>query len=390
MTDRCAATGNSPPGLERYRVIFQRARDIILFIDSASGRILEANAAALRAYGYSHDELLSLTIYDLRAPDTRGAIAGQMARAASEGILFESTHMRRDGSTFPVEISSQWAPWDGQSALLSIIRDITERKRAEAEHERLLEAERQAREQAEAALHLREQFLSVAAHELKTPLTSLKGYAELTMQRIERHGLGNPQQIYRALQVIDRQVDRLTNLVAQLLDISRIETGELRPERSVVDLVALTQNVLETMQTGTTRHTLSLHAPPSLLASVDPLRIEEVLYNLIDNAIRYSPQGGPVEITLSTPEPDTVSIAVRDYGIGVPPEQRERLFTRFFQASQRPAGGLGLGLYISRRIVELHGGRIWAEFPADGGSRFVVALPRGLDAAPPSGASEQT
>jgi two-component system sensor histidine kinase VicK len=171
-------------------------------------------------------------------------------------------------------------------------------------------------------------------------------------------------------------VDKLSTLVAQLLDISRIESGELELERRTVDLVPLVRGMIESMQAGATRHTLSLHAPEAVEVLVDPLRLEEVLYNLLDNAIRYSPRGGPVEVELSTPDPKTVRLVVRDHGIGVPPEQRERLFTRFFQAARRPAGGLGLGLYISRRIVELHGGRIWAEFPEDGGSRFVVEVPR--------------
>lgn len=488
--------------LARYQTVFEHARDIILFVEPGSGRILEANEAATRSYGYSHEELLRLTIYDLRAPETAQQIPGQMALAASTGVLFETVHRRKDGSTFPVEVSSVAAPWDGGFALLSIVRDITRRKgmeealkqresefhrvlenlpdiitrfdrelrytfvspnverisgsppdvyigktpretglfdeetlrrsefysqrafetgqvqtfehpvtvaqgtfyysvrvipefdergqvvsllnisedvtgrkRAELERERLLESERRAREQAEAALRLRDQFLSVAAHELKTPLTSLRGQAELTMRRIEREGVADPQRVHRALEVIDRQVDRLSNLVAQLLDFSRMEAGELELDRRRVDLVLLVREVVESMRVASSRHTLAVRAPPALLAFVDPLRLKEVLYNLVDNAIRYSPQGGPVEVEVTVPAPGRVRIAVRDYGIGVPPEQREQLFTRFFQAAPRPTGGLGLGLYISRRIVELHGGRIWAEFPEGGGSRFVIELP---------------
>lgn len=244
------------------------------------------------------------------------------------------------------------------------------------ERGRLLEAERRAREQAEAALRLRDEFLSVAAHELKTPLTNLRGHAELTMKRIAEGRIQDVRQVHEALQVIDRQVDRLSNLVQQLLDISRIEAGELALDLRPTDLVPLTRSVVQAMQAGATRHTLLLQAPEELPAFVDPQRLQEVLYNLLDNAIRYSPQGGPVEVDLSPIDSHAVRIAVRDHGIGVPPEQRQRLFTRFFQAAQRPAGGLGLGLYVSLRIVELHGGRIWAEFPEDGGSRFVVELPR--------------
>ena len=124
---------------------------------------------------------------------------------------------------------------------------------------------------------------------------------------------------------------------------------------------------------------MSVHAHASVKTLVDPLRLEQVLMNLIDNAIRYSPEGGSIEIEVAQPAPDRVRLAVRDHGIGIPPEKRAHIFDRFYQAH---AGthlvGLGLGLYISRQIVELHGGRIEAEFPPDGGTRFVVSLPTGL------------
>jgi len=275
------------------------------------------------------------------------------------------------------EVERQQA-MEERSRLLRELKQANERLFHAGIRERELteEAERRAAE-AEQALRLREEFLSVAAHELKTPLTSLKGHAELAMRRLERQDMRDPDQLRHTLEVIDRQVDRLANLVAQLLDISRLESGELRPGRREIDLVPLTRRIVQAMQSGTARHTVTLSAPESLKARVDPLRIEEVLYNLLDNAIRYSPKGGPVQVELGAPEKGLVRIAVRDHGIGVPPAQREHLFDRFFQASRRPAGGLGLGLYVARRIVELHGGQIWAEFPEDGGSRFVVTLPAG-------------
>jgi two-component system, OmpR family, phosphate regulon sensor histidine kinase PhoR len=263
-------------------------------------------------------------------------------------------------------------------AVLSLT-DVTALHDLQAEREQLLAAERRARENAEAALRLRDQFLSVAAHELKTPITNLRGYAELTLRRIHSSRITDPQEIQRAFETIDRQAERLSILANQMLDVSRLETGELHLKCQATDLVSLARRVVEAMQVGAARHMLALHAPPSLPANVDAARLEQVLYNLVDNAIRYSPQGGPVEVEVSAPDPDTVRVAVRDYGIGIPPEQRARLFTRFFKAgTRRPTGGLGLGLYYSQQIVELHGGRITAEFPEDGGSRFIVTLPRDL------------
>jgi signal transduction histidine kinase len=122
-----------------------------------------------------------------------------------------------------------------------------------------------------------------------------------------------------------------------------------------------------------------LHSPAAVRIYADPLRIEQVLTNLLDNAIKFSPQGGPVDVEVGSPDPGTARLAVRDRGIGIPPEHRGQLFERFYQAEAAGtyAAGMGLGLYISRQIVELHGGCITAEFPHDGGTRFVVTLPTG-------------
>jgi signal transduction histidine kinase len=123
-------------------------------------------------------------------------------------------------------------------------------------------------------------------------------------------------------------------------------------------------------------HTITLAAPPSLEAEVDPLRLEQVLTNLLENAIKYSPEGGPIEVAVSRSADEALEIAVRDHGLGIPPEKRARIFERFYQAhGDGHRSGLGLGLYISCEIVELHGGGITVEFPPDGGSRFIVRLP---------------
>ena len=130
----------------------------------------------------------------------------------------------------------------------------------------------------------------------------------------------------------------------------------------------------------TDRHPIVLETPASLQAWIDPLRLEQVLANLLDNAIKHSPDGEPIVVTLCEPQPGTLELAVSDRGIGIPIEARDRIFERFFQARPEDATqGLGLGLYVSRQIVELHGGEIRAEFPADGGTRFVVTLPTGIE-----------
>jgi PAS domain S-box-containing protein len=234
-------------------------------------------------------------------------------------------------------------------------------------------------EDARAAL---DEFLSVAAHELKTPVTSIRGFAQTILDRYQSGGTIEPERLGRALQVIDQQAGKLSRLVAQLLDTSRVEAGKLALERQWVDLVPLVEEVAAEAHLNAPKHALTLEIPPEAVAFIDVLRVEQVLRNLLDNAIRYSPNGGSIELTVTGGD-DDVMMTVRDHGIGIPSEHLSRVFDRFYRAHQGGnVAGLGLGLYISREIVQRHGGRIEVESPPDGGTRFVVHLPlarRGSD-----------
>jgi signal transduction histidine kinase len=265
---------------------------------------------------------------------------------------------------------------DRRRAVAALQQQAAERNRAEREREELLVREREARRAAEEALRLREEFLSIAAHELRTPLTSLNGYAQMAARQLEREGRLEQPRAERMLGAIAGQAERLSRLVAKLLDVSRLEGGSLTLERRPVDLVGLAAGCVDAAQACTDRHRVTLQAPSTLEAEADPLRLEQVLTNLLDNAIKYSPEGGPIQVVLARARDGWVELAVRDWGLGIPPRRRGRIFERFYQAhGDGHRSGLGLGLYVSRRIAELHGGAIRAEFPHDGGTRFVVSLP---------------
>jgi signal transduction histidine kinase len=233
--------------------------------------------------------------------------------------------------------------------------------------------------EARAAIGTRDEFLSVAAHELKTPMTSLRGYAQLLGREFDTGQVANPERARRAAMTIQVQSDKLARLVAQLLDMSRIQSGRLAIERRDTDLSALAREIVETARNQLKQHTLTARLPTDLWVRIDPLRIEQVLTNLIDNAIKYSPEGGQIDLALSSAG-DHVKLTIRDHGVGVPLEHRQHIFDRFYQAHAGGAltsmAGMGLGLYISRQIVELHGGSIDAEFADEGGTTFVVLLPR--------------
>src|SRR5919202_762800 len=230
-------------------------------------------------------------------------------------------------------------------------------------------------EQAQQALTVRNEFLSVAAHELKTPVTSLRGYAQVLIRHFEQGKPLDEDVLQRALHTVDYQ------------------SGKLVLDKMRVELVALVRGLVEAARLAQGMHTLVLRAPAELFAYVDALRFEQVVVNLLDNAVKYSPAGTQIDVELAAADRGTVRLSVRDRGIGIPPDRRHRIFDRFYQAHGQdalagPSTGIGLGLYITRQIVELHGGHIAAEFPTDGGTRFVVALPSGLGEGPASGLGE--
>ena len=225
--------------------------------------------------------------------------------------------------------------------------------------------------EAESAVRMRDEFLSVAAHELKTPLTAAKTAAQL-LGRSFRGSTLTPTQA-RALETVDKQIGKLARLASQLLDTVRLESKQLPLDTGAIDLVQIVRDAAEQAQATTERHTFTLDTPKKLIIRGDAMRLEQVLTNLFDNAMKFSPDGGPIETTVKE-APTTATITVRDHGIGVARDDQAKLFDQFYQAHPNRSG-LGLGLYISRHIVERHGGTMYAEQPQGAGTRFVISLP---------------
>ena len=221
-------------------------------------------------------------------------------------------------------------------------------------------------------------FISLAAHELRSPLTSVKGYAQLLIRSARKDPKYPPSQL-RALQAIEQQASRMSDMVAELLEAARIQRNAFELHTRPGDLVALVRHAVETRRASDDQHPIVLNAPEGVLAGqFDAAHVEQVMRDLLDNAFRYSPEGGHVAVTVSQVG-DAGRVCVHDQGLGVPVEERDHIFEAFYRgpsARYRNLSGLGLGLFVSRAIVEQMGGRIWlAASEPSGGSEFCFEVP---------------
>lgn len=383
-TDRSAASASSRDALrqseQRFHLLVDSVQDYAIFMLDPEGHVVSWNEGAWRIKQYSAAEILGQHFSVFYTPqDREHGVPQRGLRIAAEAGRFEAEgwRVRKDGSLFWANVViTALRDADGQLVGFGkVTRDLTERRKAEEARAHLWE-EQAARAVAEQTLTEREEFLAVAAHELRTPITSLTGFAQLVLRQLDRPGTLEVARLRQSVQVVDRQATKVARLIDQLLDVSRLQIGKVVLEREDADLVALVEEAVQTAQMRTSQHALTVQAPAALPAFVDPIRLEQVFTNLLNNAIKYSPDGGAIAVEVLRPTPAVAQVAVRDHGLGIPPEQRARIFERFYQAhAQRHLSGLGLGLYLSQEIVTLHGGRVTVEFPSDGGTRFIVSLP---------------
>jgi signal transduction histidine kinase len=220
----------------------------------------------------------------------------------------------------------------------------------------------------------KDEFMSMASHELKTPLTSLQGYTQLLKMRLDKQGV---PELVEWLNKMEKQITRLTHLITDLLDVSKIQAGQLAYDKEPIDIDALLNDIADTMQHISATHTITIHGAAHTSIVGDSDRLGQVFTNLISNAVKYSPQATNVDISIVATL-DTVTVSIRDYGIGIPPEQQQKIFERFYRVSDvhdKTFPGLGMGLYICSEIVKRHGGRLWVESAKGEGSTFFVALP---------------
>ena len=356
--------------------LFWRVLEAVVAAELASERVVLWNPAAERLFGYGAGEAVGMRLEELVPERLRGAHRAGVARyrATARGRVVDADAavelpaLRKDGAEFPVELTlaSAEAVGGGGRYLVAMIRDVGERKRAEEEHARLAQ-EQAARSEAEVALKLMDEFVALAAHELKTPATVLRLTAQMALRRLRGPGGLTPEEARAALETIDDHAARLGISAAQLLDAARLQAGTLRLDRVDVDAAEVVRCAVRRLAPGDRRR-VAVDAPGPAPAAADPERLEQVVLGLLENAAKFAPAATPIGVAVRSGA-DGVTIAVRDRGPGVAPEARPRLFERFYQADPAAhTGGLGLGLHLGRRLAALMGGTVEAAFPPDGGT----------------------
>ncbi|HEX7346064.1 MAG TPA: PAS domain-containing sensor histidine kinase [Candidatus Limnocylindrales bacterium] len=370
-----------PPGEELFRLLVEAVQDYAIFLLSPDGHVLTWNPGAQRAKGYAARDIIGRHFSVFYTPEERDAGRPQrLLRSATDHgrVEDEGWRVRMDGTRFwaDVVVTALRDATGELVAFAKITRDLTERRQAE-EQRRVLLAEQRARGAAEEALKARDRFLSVASHELKTPVATLQLSAE-SMLRARELGRLDDARLDKGLRRILTSTRRLGDLVDELLDVSLLSAGTQPRVREPTDLAALLAEVVARFEdvTETGRILFDASATPVILAA-DASRLDQVFMNLLDNALKYSPDESQVEVRLIE-EPNAVAVSVRDRGIGLDETTEARLFEAFSRgANAEHIQGLGLGLFISHQIVEQHGGTIRVVREAgDIGVEFRVWLPK--------------
>lgn len=365
----------------KFRSFLETAPDGIVVADRG-GRIVVANTRAERMFGFNRGELTGAPV-DTVIPEVVQAEYREFERSTPpEGTLRmlgrgqEVVARRRDGSTFAADVNLSPVGTDEGLLITSIVRDVTDRREAERERAR-------AEEQRKELVRLKElddfktRLINTTAHELGTPLTPIKLQVHLL-----KKGLTGPlnEEQEKAVGILDRNINRLTHLVEDVLEVARLQAGRLKVDQKALDINDVVGEAAESFEAPAREAGISLETKlaPQLHVHGDSKRLIQVLFNLLSNAIKFTPHGGKIRLETKLQD-DQAMVTVQDTGAGIRRDDLARLFQPFSQVHdpmQRTHAGSGLGLYISRGIVELHGGRIWADSPGpDMGTTVTLTLP---------------
>ena len=369
----------------RYLELFEVAPDAILEVGH-DGMIRLVNEEAERLFGCSRTELIGKRVEELLPERYRkGHLTNRghyhdhpVKRPMGSGL--DLLARKADGTEFPVDIKLSPIQTEDGLRIMCVVRDITERRRTEAEIRSLNENLERRNREVERANQLKSEFLASMSHELRTPLNAIIGFSDLLKE--QNAGEANEKQ-QRYLNHISHGARHLLTLINDILDLSKIEAGrlDLRLEKLILpeDIEEVFTTVRPLAAAKGLQFEIQVNSGSELHA--DRTRFKQILYNLLSNAVKFTPAGGNITVEAHA-EDSLLRLTVSDTGIGIPPDEIETIFETFHQAAETTKGireGTGLGLAITKRLVEMHRGRIWAESKVGQGSRFFVEVPMRLD-----------
>jgi len=354
----------------KYRILFNQIADPIFIFDKKNKKFLDCNDSVLKIYGYSREELLQMTPLALHPPEERDLVKRHLDETSDDKTL-TYTHITKSGKQIFVEVSTNELNYQGRAAWISIVRDVTVRKKAAMELKR-------AKEAAEAASRAKSDFLANMSHEIRTPMNGVIGFIDL----LRDTELDEQQLDY--VETIQKSSDALLTVINDILDFSKIEAGKLTIEPIPFDPELVLQNITQLLAEKAEKKQLELilRYPGDMPAKVvgDPGRFRQILTNLVGNAIKFTEEGHvlvSVEIVDRSDSQITMGIKVQDTGIGIPKSKLRDIFGKFTQAdtsTTRTYGGTGLGLPISKQLIELMGGELHLESKVGEGSTFSFKL----------------
>lgn len=342
---------------ERYGLILDSIIDYAIFMLDSGGKVKTWNKGAEYVLGYTEEEIIGkhFSIFYTSEDKRKKLPQQELEIAVNQGKAQEDNFIvKKDGSLFFASgFTTPLVENNKNIGFVKIIRDITER----------IEAEKR-----------KDDFISMASHELKTPVTTMKVLSQALLKQVEQSGEQLLSKKY--LVKIDEQINKLNRLIAELLDVSKIYAGKLEMQKEVFDIEKLVQNIVENFQ-YTTDHTITIKVGEKSLVEGDKDRIGQVIINLLTNAIKYSKNSEKINIFIKKNKTQ-VHVSVQDFGIGIAKKHHGKLFERFYQVTdpaEKTFPGLGMGLYIASEIVKQHNGKIWVESEKGKGATFTIAIP---------------
>ena len=347
---------NTDKSEARFRALIEKSTDAIALVTKI-GKVIYASPATKGLMGYTPEEFKKLTNpFELAPPNDRKVVTKLFEKLlkkpdSTENAVYRVLHKNRKHIWIESAMTNLIDDPNVNAVVINY-RDISDRK--------LLETQKI-------------DFISIATHELKTPVTSIKGYTQVLQSRFKKEG--NVQAV-EMLSKMNAQLKKLTVLISDLLDVTQVDGGKLQFHIGFFDFNELVTDIVNEMKLTTIKHHITTKIAPTKIINGDRDRIGQVITNLISNAIKYSPHDKKIIVTTSV-DKSNVTLCIQDFGIGISKEKQSKVFDRFFRAGDAndTFAGLGLGLFISSEIVKRHGGRIWVNSIKDEGSTFCFTLP---------------